>query len=71
MIGILGKSGVGKSTIMSLLGGNNSEKNLLNNSVFKIANKDILEKAENGTNGINAFITTERTILLDVQVLDK
>ena len=76
VIGVLGKRGVGKSTLMSLLvnGGGGSE-NVKNNSskqrsndVFSKASKDSNELGQHRTSGIQAFVTNERTILLDVQV---
>jgi hypothetical protein len=69
VIGVLGKKGVGKSTIMSLLGGTPAQKvTQSSNCLFRTATKDVTEQAQNKTNGINAFVTSERTILLDVQV---
>lgn len=66
VVGILGKKGVGKSTIMSLLAGAKFEDN---SSMFKQASaKESSDLAQHKTNGINAFVTSERTILLDVQV---
>jgi len=79
VIGVLGKRGVGKSTLMSLLvngggegGGsqyvkNNSSKQR-SNDVFSKASKDSNELGQHRTSGIQAFVTNERTILLDVQV---
>lgn len=61
VIGVLGKTGVGKSTIMSLLGGRES-------SVFRAAGAES-EAAKHKTSGIDCYVTAERTILLDVQPL--
>lgn len=60
VVGVLGKKGTGKSTLMSLLasGGDAHE------TVFRV-NSDL---ASHCTSGVSAFITCERTILLDVQV---
>jgi ABC-type glutathione transport system ATPase component len=67
VVGILGKHGVGKSTIMSQLAG--SSYSYINRFCpFKSSPKETLELAHHETNGIQAFITQERTILLDVQV---
>lgn len=67
VIGVLGKKGVGKSTIMSLLAGS-SVKEIDSNELFKTGSRDLNGLAQHNTNGINAFVTNERTILLDVQV---
>jgi len=66
VVGVLGKSGVGKSTIMSQLAGSYSCVNHF--CPFKPSTKETLQSAHHETNGIQAFITQERTILLDVQV---
>lgn len=62
VVGVLGKKGTGKSTLMSLLarahGSNASE------SVFRV-NSDM---SRHCTNGVSAYVTCERMILLDVQV---
>jgi hypothetical protein len=89
VIGVLGKRGVGKSTLMSLLvnggggegggggggGFGGSENNNKHNSskqrsndVFSKASRDSNELGQHKTSGIQAFVTNERTILLDVQV---
>lgn len=65
VIGILGKKGVGKSTVMSLLAGSKFDDS---SPIFKTS-KDSLDFAQHKTSGINAFVTSERTILLDVQPL--
>ncbi|CAF0985675.1 unnamed protein product [Brachionus calyciflorus] len=62
VIGILGKQGVGKSTLMNFLSGCDTSDKF----VFKQGD---LETAENKTNGIDVFISKERTIFLDVQAL--
>lgn len=68
VVGVLGKKGVGKSTLMSLLAGSNS-RSVDASEIFKTASKDINGLAQNKTSGINAFVTHERLILLDVQVI--
>ncbi len=50
---------------MSLLAGSKFEEM----KIFKQSGKDNLEVASHKTNGIQAFVTVERTILLDVQPL--
>jgi len=63
VIGVLGKKGVGKSTLMSYLAAGTQQ-----NPIFKLeTNKDLKEIGNHKTTGIQAFITNERTILLDVQ----
>lgn len=71
VVGILGKKGVGKSTLMSLLasGSKYDPINNKNELLFKPSQHDINELGQHKTDGINAFITNERTILLDVQPL--
>lgn len=64
VIGVLGKKGVGKSTLMSLLSGSNFGEQ----TIFQ-AGKDQNDLSQHTTNGIHAFVTNERTILLDVQPL--
>lgn len=61
VVGILGKRGVGKSTIMSQLAGSKAE-------VFKAGHRDARDMTQHKTSGIQAYVTHERTILLDVQV---
>lgn len=61
VIGVLGKCGVGKSTVMSLLSG--CDKNTFKSSTSES------EIAKHKTNGIDCYVTSERTILLDVQPL--
>jgi translation initiation factor RLI1 len=68
VVGIIGKQGVGKSTIMSLLSGNKfTDEN--RHMIFRPSAKDTRELAQHKTNGIQTFVTAERTILLDVQVV--
>ena len=71
VVGVLGKKGVGKSTLMSLLASGSKydpidDKHQL---LFKPSQHDINELGQHKTDGISAFITNERTILLDVQPL--
>lgn len=63
VIGVLGKKGVGKSTLMSLLASNSAS------DLFTCQSKDLIEQGQHKTSGIQAFVTKERTILLDVQPL--
>jgi protein SMG9 len=67
VVGVIGKQGVGKSTLLSLLAGNKfTDSN--ENMIFRPCGKDTRESAQNKTTGIQAYVTAERTILLDVQV---
>jgi putative ribosome biogenesis GTPase RsgA len=74
VVGILGKMGVGKSTIMSSLAGdkinNNeiSEDKKLERTIFRRLAFNMIESGQHKTNGVQAFVTCERTIFLDVQV---
>ena len=67
MVGVIGKQRVGKSTLLSLLAGNKfTDSN--ENMIFRPSGKDSRELAQNKTSAIQAYVTSERTILLDVQV---
>lgn len=70
VVGVLGKKGVGKSTLMSLLAGSKFEEQMLFKTAdgFRSTGKDLPDLAQHKTNGIHAYITSERTVLLDVQV---
>lgn len=64
VVGILGKKGVGKSTLQSLLAGCTES----NNFIFKHETiNDLKELNNHKTNGIQAFVSCERTIFLDCQ----
>lgn len=58
VVGVLGKKGTGKSTLMSHLAGSST--------VFRAAQSS--DPARHCTSGVEAFVTSERTIFLDVQV---
>lgn len=64
VVGVLGKKGTGKSTIMSKLAARSL--NETKDNVFRVNHSSDL--AKHCTNGVNAFVTCERMILLDVQV---
>ncbi|XP_022346188.2 nonsense-mediated mRNA decay factor SMG9-like [Crassostrea virginica] len=76
VVGVLGLQGSGKSTILSLLAGNNPTDNI-RQYIFPPQSKESREVCEHQTTGINMFVTGERTIFLDTQpvmspsVLDK
>ena len=63
VVGVLGKKGVGKSTLMSMLAAGGGVSGGVD--AFKAASK---HGAHHTTNGVQAFVTVERTILLDFQV---
>lgn len=76
VVGVLGLQGSGKSTILSLLAGNNPSDNI-RQYIFPPQSKESKELSEHQTTGINMYVTGERTIFLDTQpimspsVLDK
>ncbi|XP_056001838.1 nonsense-mediated mRNA decay factor SMG9-like isoform X2 [Ostrea edulis] len=76
VVGVLGLQGSGKSTMLSLLAGNNPSDNI-RQYIFPPQNRECKELCEHQTSGINMFVTGERTIFLDTQpvlspsVLDK
>ncbi|EEB13222.1 conserved hypothetical protein [Pediculus humanus corporis] len=65
VVGVVGYQGVGKSTILSLL----AEPKLLNKNkyIFNIEKTEDLETAVHKTNGIDVYITNNRTLFLDTQ----
>ncbi|XP_054719681.1 nonsense-mediated mRNA decay factor SMG9-like isoform X2 [Uloborus diversus] len=64
VIGVLGLQGVGKSTILSLIKGNNPDSSRL---LFKPQTNDLKEIGEHCTTGIDMYVTNQRLILLDTQ----
>ncbi|XP_018667457.2 nonsense-mediated mRNA decay factor SMG9-like [Ciona intestinalis] len=66
VVGVIGMQGVGKSTVMSLIGGNKLS-DLEKHYLFKQQTSDIKERAEHMTTGIDVAVTAERLILLDTQ----
>ena len=73
VIGVLGMQGVGKSTLMSLLGGAgwaespSPRSHELHEPPFAIASVEQVLTAAHATAGIDLHVTPERLILLDVQ----
>lgn len=63
VIGVIGTQGVGKSTILNLLVNNNENK------PFNIQTLQNKLYNTHQTEGIHLFITNEKLILLDVQVI--
>lgn len=64
VVGIIGQQGVGKSSLMSLLGGNSWRDKRFH---FRPQGFEAKEKGVHMTNGVEMFITSERLILLDTQ----
>lgn len=66
VVGVLGRQGVGKSTVMSILAGSRTGSG--KPSVFRTETKEVWESESYQTTGIDMAITPERVILLDTQV---
>ncbi|CDW56741.1 Pre mRNA cleavage complex II protein Clp1 [Trichuris trichiura] len=66
-VGVLGPQGVGKSTFLSMLGGNSSS-DMYRQYKFRPESKECAESGWYQTAGVHAYINTHRTILLDAQV---
>lgn len=64
VVGIIGQQGAGKSSLMSLLGGNSWRDKRFH---FRPQGFEAKEKGVHMTNGVEMFITAERLILLDTQ----
>ncbi|XP_076350396.1 nonsense-mediated mRNA decay factor SMG9 isoform X1 [Tachypleus tridentatus] len=67
VVGILGLQGSGKSTVMSLLAGQLGE--IGGRQLFKPETRELREKGEHCTSGVDIYVTSERMILLDTQPL--
>ncbi|XP_013388010.1 protein SMG9 [Lingula anatina] len=68
VIGVLGLQGAGKSTIMSLLAGNQPSDEH-KSYIFKPQSREVREVCGHQTTGVDMYVTSERTILLDCQPL--
>lgn len=66
VVGALGLQGTGKSTILSLLGGN-TPQDAYRNYIFQPQTKETREDGSHQTVGVDMFVTPERIILLDTQ----
>ncbi|ESO94857.1 hypothetical protein LOTGIDRAFT_117877, partial [Lottia gigantea] len=66
VVGAIGLQGSGKSTILSLLGGN-SVQDTYRNYIFQPQTKETKEEGSHQTNGIEMFVSSERIIFLDTQ----
>ncbi|KHJ40955.1 hypothetical protein D918_08962 [Trichuris suis] len=67
-VGVLGPQGVGKSTFLSMLGGNSSS-DMYRQYKFRPESKECAESGWYQTAGVHVYINTHRTILLDAQPL--
>ncbi|XP_065510729.1 nonsense-mediated mRNA decay factor SMG9-like isoform X1 [Caloenas nicobarica] len=66
VVGALGLQGTGKSTVLSLLAGNQPEDDP-RTYVFRAAPPELRQRAAAQTGGIDLFVTQERVVLLDTQ----
>ncbi|PVD28328.1 hypothetical protein C0Q70_10915 [Pomacea canaliculata] len=66
VVGTLGLQGTGKSTILSLLGGN-TPQDAYRNYIFQPQTKETREEGSHQSVGVDMFATPERIILLDSQ----
>ncbi|XP_064624984.1 nonsense-mediated mRNA decay factor SMG9-like [Lineus longissimus] len=66
VIGVIGPQGVGKSTIMSLIGGANLD-DINKPWPFRPQSREVKEVCGHQTTGIDMYVTGERVILLDAQ----
>jgi len=64
VVGVIGQQGVGKSSLMSLLGGSTWRDKRFH---FRPQGFEAKERGCHMTNGVEMFITAERLILLDTQ----
>lgn len=65
VVGVLGKQGVGKSTIMSLLAGTRTGSG--KPYMFRTQSKEVCEGGGYQTTGVDMVVTGERIVLLDAQ----
>ncbi|KIH47894.1 hypothetical protein ANCDUO_22041, partial [Ancylostoma duodenale] len=62
----IGPQGAGKSTILSMIGGNNSQ-DMYRQYIFRPASREALESSRHQTTKIHAYITKSKQIFLDCQ----
>lgn len=65
VVGVVGRQGVGKSSVMSLLAGSRTGSG--KPAVFRPETRDVWESEGYQTTGLDMAITSERVILLDTQ----
>uniref|UniRef100_A0A0K0D064 Protein SMG9 n=1 Tax=Angiostrongylus cantonensis TaxID=6313 RepID=A0A0K0D064_ANGCA len=66
VISAIGPQGAGKSTILSMIGGNNSQ-DMYRQYIFRPASREALESSRHQTTKIHAYITKFKQIFLDCQ----
>ena len=66
VVGAIGRQGVGKSSVMSLLAGSRTGSG--KPAVFRPETKEVWENESYQTTGLDMAVTPERVILLDTQV---
>ncbi|KHJ83687.1 hypothetical protein OESDEN_16612 [Oesophagostomum dentatum] len=70
IISAIGPQGAGKSTILSMIGGNNSQdmyRRVNTQYVFRPASREALESSRHQTTKIHAYISKSKQIFLDCQ----
>ncbi|XP_071957965.1 nonsense-mediated mRNA decay factor SMG9-like [Antedon mediterranea] len=65
VVGVIGLQGSGKSTVASLLAG--CKANDESSYIFKTQTPDVRELAGHQTSGVDVYVTSQRTIILDTQ----
>lgn len=65
VVGVIGKQGVGKSTVMSLLAG--TRTGAPKPFMFRTQSREVVEAGGYQTAGVDVVVTAERAILLDTQ----
>ncbi|XP_078378870.1 nonsense-mediated mRNA decay factor SMG9-like isoform X2 [Oculina patagonica] len=68
VVGVIGPQGVGKSTVLSVLGGAGPFSDS-RTPLFPVQSRQVQEDGINQTSGIDMTVTQERVILLDTQPL--
>uniref|UniRef100_A0A914UZC1 Protein SMG9 n=1 Tax=Plectus sambesii TaxID=2011161 RepID=A0A914UZC1_9BILA len=68
VIGAIGPQGCGKSTVLSMIAGNNT-LDMYRQYVFRPASREAVETCRHQTAGIQIYITKTRLMLLDCQAL--
>lgn len=68
VVGIIGPQGVGKSTLMSMIGGNDPF-DMYRQYIFRPACKECTETSGHQTQGVQFFVNENRVILLDSQAI--
>ncbi|KAK6047678.1 hypothetical protein COOONC_14817 [Cooperia oncophora] len=65
IISAIGPQGAGKSTILSMIGGNNSQDMYTRQYIFRPASREALESSRHQTTKMHAYITKSKQIFLD------